>query len=75
MADYVEVEGEVLSSLPNAIFKVRLDPPVSREINCHISGKIRKNFIHILPGDKVTVAVSTVDPSRGRIIFRTRKKN
>lgn len=72
MADYIEVEGEVIASMPNAIFKVLLDPPVEREINCHISGKIRKNFIHIVPGDKVTVAVSVVDPSRGRIIYRTR---
>lgn len=72
--DYLEAEGEVLTALPNAMFKVMLDAPLAREIICHISGKIRKNFINILPGDRVNVAVSLVDPTQGRITFRTRKK-
>lgn len=71
--DYMEAEGEVLAALPNAIFKVLLDAPLSREINCHISGKIRKHYINILPGDRVKVSVSLVDPTQGRITFRTRK--
>jgi translation initiation factor IF-1 len=71
--DYMEAEGEVMNALPNAMFRVILDPPLNREIVCHISGKIRKNFINILPGDRVKVAVSLVDPSKGRITFRTRK--
>jgi len=71
--DYMETEGEVLSALPNAMFKVLLDPPLNRELICHISGKIRKNFINILPGDKVKVSVSLVDPTQGRITFRIRR--
>jgi translation initiation factor IF-1 len=71
--DYIEVEGEVLGALPNAMFKVLLDAPLSREIICHISGKIRKHYINILPGDRVKVSVSLVDPTQGRITFRTRK--
>ncbi|MHA2280294.1 MAG: translation initiation factor IF-1 [Promethearchaeota archaeon] len=70
---YVEVEGEVIGALPNAMFKVMLDAPLSKVILCHISGKIRKNFINIVPGDRVKVSVSLVDPSQGRITFRTRK--
>ena len=71
--DYIEAEGEVIGALPNAIFRVMLDAPFSREIVCHISGKIRKNFINILPGDRVKVSVALIDPSRGRITFRTRR--
>ena len=71
--DYMEAEGEVLGALPNAKFRVLLDDPVNKEIICHISGKIRKNFINILPGDRVKVSVSLVDPTQGRITFRTRK--
>ena len=71
---YVDCEGEVLSSLPNAMFKVLLDAPLSTELICHISGKIRKNNINIMPGDRVKVAVSIVDPSQGRITFRMRNK-
>lgn len=69
-SDYVEVGGEVLLSLPNAMFKVKLDNDV--EMICHISGKIRKNSINIIPGDKVVVAVSTYDTTKGRIILRVR---
>lgn len=72
--DYLETEGEVLTSLPNAMFVVMLDEPLSKELVCHISGKIRKNYINILPGDRVKVSVSLVDPTKGRITFRTRAK-
>lgn len=71
--NYMEVDGKVLSALPNAMFKVILDPPVDKEIICHISGKIRKNFINILPGDTVKVSVSLIDPTQGRIVFRARR--
>ena len=72
--DYVEAEGVVVSALPNATFWVMLDPPINKEIKCHISGKIRKNYIHILPGDKVKVDIPIADPTKGRITFRTRGK-
>ena len=68
---YIEAEGEVLQALPNATFKVKLDSGV--EILCHISGKIRKNNINIVPGDKVTVDIPVADPTKGRITFRTRQ--
>lgn len=70
--DYFEVDGEVTSALPNATFMVKIDAPIDREMMCGISGKIRKNFIRILPGDRVTVAIATADPSKGRIVYRTR---
>lgn len=71
--DYIEVDGEVKGTLPNALFRVLLSDPFNKEIVCHVSGKIRKNFINILPGDQVKVAVSLIDPTKGRIIFRTRR--
>lgn len=64
----IEVEGEVLAALPNAMFRVKLENDT--EIICHVSGKIRKNFIRILPGDKVTVTLSPYDLSKGRITYR-----
>jgi translation initiation factor IF-1 len=67
-SDYFEIEATVLSALPNALFKVRLDN--EHEIIAHISGKIRKNAINILPGDRVKVKVSTYDLTKGRIVFR-----
>jgi translation initiation factor IF-1 len=68
--EVIETEGEVLSALPNAMFRVKLDNgPV---IMCHVSGKIRKHFINILPGDKVTVVISPYDLTKGRITFRTK---
>jgi len=70
--DYIEAEGEVLVALPNALFKVRLD--VGTEILCHISGKIRKNSINILPGDRVVVEISKYDLNKGRITFRNKRK-
>lgn len=67
-ADVVELEGEVLEALPNAMFKVRLEN--GHEILAHISGKMRMHYIKILPGDRVTVELSVYDLNRGRITFR-----
>ena len=66
--DVIEVFGTVLEAQPNAMFKVKLDNDF--EVLAHISGKIRMNFIRILPGDKVKVELSTYDLSRGRITWR-----
>ena len=66
--DAIEVEGTVLESLPNAMFRVKLEN--EHEILAHISGKIRMNFIKILPGDKVTVELTPYDLNRGRITYR-----
>lgn len=66
--DVIEVQGTVLESLPNAMFKVELENGYS--VLAHISGKIRMNFIKILPGDRVTVELSPYDLSRGRITYR-----
>jgi len=65
-----EVEGEVLAAQPNAMFKVKLESGMV--IDCHVSGKIRKHFINILPGDKVTVVMSRYDLSKGRITYRAK---
>ena len=62
------IEGTILESMPNAMFKVKLEN--GHEILAHISGKIRKNFIRILPGDKVKVEMTPYDLSKGRITFR-----
>ncbi|MDO4298993.1 MAG: translation initiation factor IF-1 [Lachnospiraceae bacterium] len=67
-ADVIEVEGTVLEKLPNAMFKVEL---VNKHVVlAHISGKLRMNFIRILPGDKVTIELSPYDLTKGRIIWR-----
>ena len=66
--DALRVDATVLEALPNAVFKVALDN--GHEILAHVSGKMRMNFIRILPGDKVTVEISPYDLSRGRIILR-----
>ena len=66
--DVIEVEGPILESLPNAMFKVKLQN--NHEILAHISGKIRMNFIKILPGDRVTVELTPYDLNRGRITYR-----
>lgn len=66
--DAIEVEGTVLESLPNAMFRVKMEN--DHEILAHISGKIRMNFIKILPGDKVTVELTPYDLNRGRITYR-----
>lgn len=66
--DVIEVQATVVETLPNAMFKVQLDNGVV--ILAHVSGKIRVNYIRILPGDKVTVEISPYDLTRGRITFR-----
>ena len=66
--DVIEFEGTITESLPNAMFRVKLEN--DHEILAHISGKIRKNFIRILPGDRVRVEMTPYDLSRGRITFR-----
>lgn len=67
-ADVIEVEGVVVEKLPNAMFKVEL---VNKHVVlAHISGKLRMNFIKILPGDKVTIELSPYDLTKGRIIWR-----
>jgi len=68
--DTIEVEGIVRESLPNATFKVELAN--SHEVHAYISGKIRKNFIRVLPGDRVLVELSPYDLTRGRITYRFR---
>jgi len=64
----IKVEGEIVEALPNAMFRVKLDN--GHVILAHVSGKIRKNFIHILPGDRVKVELSPYDLTRGRITYR-----
>ena len=67
-SDAIAVEGKVKEALPNAMFQVELDN--GHMVLGHISGKMRKNFIRILPGDRVTVELSPYDLTRGRITFR-----
>ena len=67
-ADVIEIEGVVVEKLPNAMFKVELEN--GHVVLAHISGKLRMNFIKILPGDKVTLEMSPYDLSNGRIIWR-----
>ncbi|MFH2050011.1 MAG: translation initiation factor IF-1 [bacterium] len=64
----IQVEGKVLETLPNAMFKVELDN--GHVVLAHISGKMRMHFIKILPGDKVTLELSPYDLTRGRIMYR-----
>jgi translation initiation factor IF-1 len=64
----IEMQAVVLDTLPNATFKVELDN--GHQVLAHISGKMRKNFIRILPGDKVLVELSPYDLTRGRIVYR-----
>ena len=68
--DVIELEGTVVEALPNAMFQVEL--PNGHKILAHISGKLRMNFIRILPGDKVTVQMSPYDLIRGRITWRSK---
>lgn len=68
--DKIEMNGIVLDSLPNTMFRVKLEN--GHMITAHISGKIRKNYIRILTGDKVTVELTPYDLNKGRIIFRSR---
>lgn len=66
----IEVRAKVLETLPNAMFKVELEDNKQHQVLAHISGKMRKNFIRILPGDVVLVELSPYDLSRGRITYR-----
>lgn len=68
--DIIEVEGIVTDSLPNAVFKVKLEN--GHEIVAHISGKLRQHYIKILPGDRVTMELSPYDLTRGRITWRAK---
>ena len=65
--DVIEVEGTVLEALPNAMFQVELEN--GHVVLAHVSGKIRMNFIRILPGDKVTIELTPYDLKRGRITY------
>ncbi|MCK5446760.1 MAG: translation initiation factor IF-1 [Gemmatimonadetes bacterium] len=64
----IQMSGDVIEALPNAMFRVKLEN--EHEIICHVSGKIRMNYIRILPGDKVTVEMSPYDLTKGRITYR-----
>lgn len=66
--DVIEIEGVVVEKLPNAMFKVELEN--GHQVLAHISGKLRKNFIRILPGDTVTMEMSPYDLTKGRITWR-----
>ncbi len=68
----IEMEGVIIESLPNAMFRVLLDNDFN--VLAHISGKIRKNYIRILPGDRVKVELTPYDLTKGRITYRLRKK-
>ena len=68
--DVLEVEGTVVETLPNAMFKVELEN--GHQVTAHISGKLRMNFIKILPGDKVTLEMSPYDLDKGRITWRSK---
>lgn len=63
-----EIEGEVTECLPNTLFRVKLED--EREVLCVLAGKMRRNYIRVLPGDKVRVEMTPYDEKRGRIIFR-----
>ncbi len=68
--DAIQVEGKVLETLPNAMFRVELDN--GHKVLAHISGKMRMHYIKILPGDRVTVELSPYDLTRGRVIYRSK---
>ena len=68
--DAIQMEGEVVETLPNTTFRVQLKN--GHVVTAHISGKMRKNYIRIVPGDRVKVELSPYDLTRGRIIFRER---
>lgn len=68
--DVIEVEGVVVEAMPNAMFKVQLEN--GHQLLAHISGKLRMNFIRILPGDKVTLEMSPYDLTKGRITWRSK---
>ena len=68
--DVIEMQGKVLENLPNATFRLELEN--GHNVLAHISGKMRKNYIRILPGDKVKVELTPYDLSKARIVFRTK---
>jgi translation initiation factor IF-1 len=68
--ELIETEGKIIEALPNAMFKVELEN--GHKVLAHVSGKMRMNFIRILPGDKVKLELSPYDLSRGRITFRVK---
>ena len=68
--EQIEMEGTVIDTLPNTMFRVELDN--GHVVTAHISGKMRKNYIRILTGDKVTVQLTPYDLSKGRIVYRVR---
>jgi translation initiation factor IF-1 len=68
--DVIQFEGEVIEALPNTMFRVRLEN--GHLVLCHISGKMRMNYIRILPGDKVTVEMTPYDLNKARIVFRAK---
>ena len=69
-ADAVEFEGQVVEALPNSTFQVRLDDGTTA--TCHLSGKLRVNFIRVVPGNRVRVQMAPGNPSRGRIVWRSK---
>lgn len=66
--DFIQLKGTITEALPNATFKVKLE--TGHIILAHVSGRMRKNFIRLLPGDRVLVEISKYDPKKGRIIYR-----
>lgn len=68
--EHIEMEGTVIETLPNTTFKVELDN--GHVVNAHISGRMRKNYIRILTGDKVTVQLTPYDLTKGRITYRSK---
>ncbi|MEZ5535813.1 MAG: translation initiation factor IF-1 [Thiolinea sp.] len=68
--DYIEMEGTVIDTLPNTTFKVKLDN--DHVVTAHISGRMRKNYIRILTGDRVTVQLTPYDLTKGRISYRSK---
>ena len=72
-ADVIEIEGTVVEKLPNTMFQVELEN--GHKVLAHISGKLRQNFIRILPGDRVTLELSPYDLTKGRIIWRDKQVN
>jgi translation initiation factor IF-1 len=68
--DNIEMEGTVLETLPNTMFRVQLDN--GHVVTAHISGRMRKNYIRILTGDKVTVQLTPYDLTKGRVVFRAK---
>ena len=68
--DVIQMQGEILENLPNATFRVKLEN--GHVVLGHISGKMRKNFIRIVPGDRVKIEITPYDLSKGRIVYRER---